>query len=483
MAEQSLKDKTVKGTAWTALESVLRYGVSFVVGIILARLLSPDDYGLIGILTIFIAIFEVVINGGFIYAIIRKNDAEEIDYCTVFFTNLVLSIIMAGLLFAGSGLIAKFFKREELLLLMQVMSSILIIDALALVQKARLTKALDFKTQTKVSVTAAILSGIIGVIMAYTSFGVWALVAQQLSNACLATLMYWIVNRWIPKLQFSVQSFREMWKFGWKLMLSGIFNNLSMQLHHVVIGKVFSPASLGQYTRAYQFGQIFSGNLTSVVQRVAFPVMSKIQDNPIRLKDAYRRLIKTTVFPTFILMLSLAAVARPLLVVLIGEKWIPAAYMLQILCISMMIYPLQALNLNAIQVMGRSDLTLRINIIKNLLIAIPVTVGLLTNIYWMLVADVVRSYMCYYLNAYYSKPLLNYSIVDQIRDILPSLYIALGVAIPVYALSFMGWNNYITLAVQIVVGVVLFFGICKTVKPYEYTELKGITVGLVKKNK
>ena len=210
MAEQSLKDKTVKGTAWTALESVLRYGVSFVVGIILARLLSPDDYGLIGILTIFIAIFEVVINGGFIYAIIRKNDAEEIDYCTVFFTNLVLSIIMAGLLFAGSGLIAKFFKREELLLLMQVMSSILIIDALALVQKARLTKALDFKTQTKVSVTAAILSGIIGVIMAYTSFGVWALVAQQLSNACLATLMYWIVNRWIPKLQFSVQSFREM---------------------------------------------------------------------------------------------------------------------------------------------------------------------------------------------------------------------------------------------------------------------------------
>jgi len=481
MAEQSLKDKTIKGTVWTALESVLRYGVSFVVGVILARLLSPDDYGLIGILTIFIAVFEIIIDGGFIYAIIRKNDADEVDYCTVFYTNLVLSIVMAAVLFGGSGLIARFFEREELRPLMQVMSSIVIINALALVQKARLTKTLDFKTQTKVSVTAAILSGVIGIIMAYSGFGVWSLVAQQLSNAFLATLLYWIVNRWIPKLLFSMESFREMWNFGWKLMLSGIFNRLSEQLHHIVIGKAFSPASLGQYTRAYQFGQVFSGNLTSIVQRVAYPVMSTIQSDPLRLKDAYRRLIKVTVFPTFVLMLSLAAVAKPFIIILIGEKWIPAAYMLQILSLSMMIYPLHALNLNAIQVMGRSDLTLKINIIKNLLIIIPVTVGLLTNIYWMLVADLARNYLCYYLNAYYSKPLLNYSIVEQIHDILPSLYIALGVAVPVYLLSFIRWNNYVLLAVQVIVGMVLFFGICKILKPYEYTELNGIVVGLLRK--
>lgn len=481
MAEQSLKDKTVKGVGWTATESVLRYGVSFVVGIILARLLTPDEYGLIGILTIFITIFEIIIDGGFIYAIIRKKDAKEIDYCTVFYTNLVLSVVMAGVLFAGAGLIAKFFERDELRPLMQVMSSIVVVNALALIQKARLTKALDFKTQTKVSVTAAILSGVIGITMAYLCFGVWALVAQQLSNACLTTLMYWIANRWIPRLQFSIDSFRDMWNFGWKLMLSGIFNSLSTQLHHVVIGRAFSPASLGQYTRAYQFGSIFSNNLTTIVQRVAYPAMSKIQDDPIRLKDAYRRLIKATVFLTFILMLCLAAVAKPLIIVLIGEKWIPAAYMLQIICFSMMLYPLHALNLNAIQVMGRSDLTLRINIIKNLLIAIPVIVGLLTNVYWMLVADVVRGYICYYLNAYYSKPLLNYSIMEQIHDILPSLYIALGVAVPLYLLSFVGCSIYVQLALQIVIGIALFFGICKILKPYEYNELKEITVKLVNK--
>ena len=481
MAEQSLKDKTVKGVGWTAAESVLRYGISFVVGIILARLLSPDEYGLIGIMTIFISVFEVIIDGGFIYALIRKQNAKEIDYCTVFYTNLLLSIVMAGVLFASAGLIAKFFYRAELLPLMRVMCFIVIINALSLVQKARLTKALDFKTQTKVSVTAAVLSGGIGVWMAYSGYGVWALVAQQLSNAGLATLFYWMVNHWWPKVQFSVESFKDMWTFGWKLMLSGIFNKLSGQLHHLVIGKAFSPATLGQYTRAHQFGSIFSDNLTSVIQRVTYPVMSKIQDDPVRLKDAYRRVIKTSVFPTFIMMLCLAAVAKSLIIVLLGEKWLPAAFMLQILCFSMMLYPLQALNLNAIQVMGRSDLTLRINIIKNLLIVVPITVGLLTNVYWMLLADVIRSYMCYYLNAYYCKPLLNYSMKEQLYDILPSLYIAVGVSVPVYLLSFLPLASYWVLTIQTGVGTILFFFVCRLIKPYEYNELKGILRSTIKK--
>ena len=482
MAEQSLKDKTVKGTAWTAIESVLRYGVSFVVGIILARLLSPDEYGLIGLLTIFITIFEVIIDGGFINALIRKQNAQEIDYCTVFWTNLSLSVAMVGILYSGAGLIAKFFEREELTALMQVMCIIVVINALALVPKARLTKALDFKTQTKITIISAIISGAIGIRMAYAEFGVWALVVQQLSNAGLNTLLYWIINRWWPRLQFSVDSFCDMWDFGWKLMLSGIFNRLSSQLHSVVIGKVFSPAILGQYTRAFQFGNIFSGNLTSIIQRVSFPVLSTIQDDKARLKDAYKRVIKVTVFPTFVMMLFLAAVAQPLIIILIGEKWLQASYILQIICFSMMLHPLQALNLNAIQVMGRSDLTLRINIIKNLLIAIPVTVGILTNIYWMLLADVIRGYMCYYLNAYYSKPILNYPISEQIADVLPSLYVALGISLPVYFLSFLPINNYVLLLLQLVVGISIFYVVCHRTKMYEYTEILSIAKGVLRMN-
>lgn len=482
MAEQSLKDKAVKGTVWTAIESVLRYGVSFVVGIILARLLSPDEYGLIGILTIFITIFEIIIDGGFINALIRKQNAKEIDYYTVFWTNLALSVVMAGILYGGAGLIAKFFEREELTALMRVMCFIVIINSLALVQKARLTKALDFKTQTKVTIISAVLSGVIGILMAYAGYGVWALVAQQLSNAGLNTLLYWIINRWWPKLQFSMESFRGMWDFGWKLMLSGIFNSLSSQLHSVVIGKAFSPATLGQYTRAYQFGSIFSGNVTSIVQRVSFPVLSTIQDDSVRLKEAYKRVIRVAMFPTFVLMLFLAAVAQPLITILIGEKWLQAAYMLQIISFSMMLHPLQALNLNAIQVMGRSDLTLRINIIKNVLIVIPVTVGILTNIYWMLLADVFRSFICYYLNAYYSKPIINYPIKEQVADVFPSLYVALGVAMPVFALSFLPISVYLLLPLQIIVGGCVFYLWCSKTKMYEYREILSIVSGIMRKN-
>lgn len=474
MAEQSLKDKTVKGVGWTAIEAVLRYGVSFVVGIILARLLSPDEYGLIGILTIFITVFEIIIDGGFINALIRKQNAKDIDYTTVFWTNLVLSLAMAGILFASSGLIAKFFEREELVSLMRGMCWIVVVNALSLVQKARLTKTIDFKTQTKVSVIAAICSGITGIIMAYTGYGVWALVAQQLSNACIATLLYWVINRWIPRFQFSIDSFREMWNFGWKLMISGIFNSISNQLQQIVIGKAFSPAALGQYTRAYQFGALFSSNLTSIIQRVSFPVLSSIQDDPIYLKDSYKRVIKVTVLPTFILMMLLAACAKPLIIVLIGEKWIEASYFLQIISFSMMLFPLHALNLNAIQVMGRSDLTLRINIIKNLLMAGPIAVGIFFNIYWMLLADVVRNIICYYLNAYYSKALLNYGISEQVKDVLPSFICAVIIALPVYLLSFFKVNFCLLLILQLLLGGFLLFIVLEKKKLPEYIEIKNI---------
>lgn len=481
MYKEGLKDKTVKGVGWSAAESILRYGVSFVVGIILARLLTPDEYGIIGILTIFITVFEIIIDGGFINALIRKQDAKDIDYCTVFWTNLVVSIVMAGVLFMCSDLIARFFEREELRDLMRAMSSIVIINALALVQKARLTKALNFKTQTKVAIFAAVGSGLIGIFMAYRGFGVWALVAQQLSNAFFTTLFYWIVNRWIPRIAFSIESCKEMWNFGWKLMLSGIFNSISNQLQQVVIGKAFSTATLGQYTRAYQFGNLFSGNLTSVIQRVSFPVLSAIQDDTAHLKRAYKRVIKVTVFATFILMMMLAAISKPLICVLIGEKWTEAAYLLQIMCFSMMLYPLHALNLNAIQVMGRSDLTLRINIIKNLLIIFPVIAGIFLNIYWMLFVEVLRGYACYYLNAYYTKYVLDYSVAEQIKDILPSIKVSFSVSIPVYLLSFLSFSNLIILIIQILFGAMILYVVCEKNKYDEYVELKDLLANYLNK--
>jgi O-antigen/teichoic acid export membrane protein len=475
MAEQSLKDKTVKGTFWSALDAVFKYGVSFMVGIVLARLLTPDDYGLIGILTIFISLFNVIVDGGFTNAIIRKQNTTNEDYCTVFYTNLTVSILLAGVLFLCARPISVFFERPELVALTQAMSPVVLINALAIVQKARLTKRIDFKTQTKITVISATLSGFIGIGMALLGCGVWSLVGQQLSNYCINTLLLWYFNKWWPKFVFSWDSFKDLWSFGWKLVASGILGAITDELNHAVIGKYYSPASLGQYTRARQFGNLLSHNVTTIVSRVSFPVLSAIQDEKQHLKAGYKRVIKTTMLPTFVCMLMLAAISRPLILSLVGEQWEMATTILPIICFILMLHPLHALNLNAIQVCGRSDLTLKLKIIKSVLAFIPIIFGIyFDSIYWLLWGGVVVGFLCYYLNAYYSKELLNYPVSEQLKDVLPSFSVAVGIALPVYLIIFIPLAYYILLPIQILVGGTLALIINEKVKLPEYLELKRI---------
>ena len=248
MTKQSLKDKTIKGVGWSAIDNVVQTGVTFLVSIVLARILSPDDYGLIGIIAIFTTVCTALINGGFTSALIRKKDATDEDYYTAFIVNLGLSLVLYALIFFGAPLIAVFFNREELVALTQVSSLGLIIGALALVQQTRLTKRIDFKSQTKITLVASLTSGIVGIAMALLEFGVWALVAQQLVNHSIRTLLLWLVNRWIPKLKFSSRSFHELFGFGWKMMVSSVLDTIWKELYQVVVGKYYSPAILGQYS-------------------------------------------------------------------------------------------------------------------------------------------------------------------------------------------------------------------------------------------
>ena len=253
MAEQSLKDKTVKGTFWSAADTFLAQGVSFVVGIVLARLLSPEEYGLIGIVAIFTTVMQGVVDSGFSNALIRKKDATNEDYNTLFIFNLAVSVVMFGLLFIGAPWIAKFFERPQLVELVRVMGLILILQALSIVQNTILTKRIDFKTKTKASVISAIASGVIGIGMAFAGFGVWSLVAQQLSRQLIYTILLWILNKWWPKLKVNTASLKYMWGFGWKLLVSGLLNNIWNEIYQVVVGKFYSPATLGQYTRSKQY--------------------------------------------------------------------------------------------------------------------------------------------------------------------------------------------------------------------------------------
>lgn len=476
---EGIKKKAIKGVGWSFADNLLNQGVTFLVGLILARLLSPEEYGLIGIIVIFIAIFNSIVDSGFSNALIRKNDADEIDYNTVFITNMALSVILFCIMFFSAPLIADFFDQPLLIPLTKVMASVVIINAFAIIQRTLLVKKVDFKTQTKVSAIASITSGIVGISMALADLGVWSLVGQQLSRQFLNTLFLWIFAKWYPKFQFSIKSFQSLFSFGWKLMVSGLIATIWNEIYQVIIGKFYSPATLGQYSRAHQFGAVFSTNLTTVVQRVSYPILSEIQNDLTKLKNGYKRIIKVTMLISFTLMLGLSVVAKPLILTLIGEPWLPCVPLLQLMCLRMMLYPLHSLNLNMLQVQGRSDLFLKLEIIKNIVSIGPLLLGIFVSIYWMLAGSVITSVFNYFLNAYYSGPFLKYGINEQIKDILPSFGIAISMAVPVYVMSFIPINPAILLLLQILVGAIITISFCELTKRPEYMELKSIVISII----
>lgn len=492
MPEESLKNKTVKGVAWSAIDNVAGYAVTFIVGIILARLLSPEDYGLLGIIGIFTAICNCCINAGFSSALIRKTFPKEDDYCTTFVVNIIVSIFLYGILFITSPLIATFFSNDTLIALIRVSSLNIIIGAFAIVQRVRLTKKIDFKSQTLITIISSLISGGSGIVMAFGGFGVWALVFQGLIASLISTILLIIYNKWIPKLSFSKASFREMFGFGSKILLSSLINTIWTDIYQVVIGKCYAPSTLGQYTRATGFSSIFSKNLTGIVQRVSFPVMSAIQEDKKTLKNGYQRMIKTTMLVAFVSMLMLASIAKPLTIILVGEKWLQSAKFLQIICFGSMLYPLHALNLNMLQVQGRGDLFLNLEIIKKIVGIGPLLLGIFISIYWMLIGSVFTSFITYYLNAYYSGPILNYSIREQINDIMPSFLIALisatisYIPIVVYKLLSLDYSSQtssiIILPIQLTIGIFTVIMLCEKTRNQEYLELKNILLKAINKS-
>lgn len=476
MTEESLRNKTVKGTIWSGIDNVAQMGVTFIVSIVLARLLSPDDYGLIGIIAIFTTVCTALINGGFTTALIRKKDVTDDDYSTAFIVNLVVSLVLYFAIYMCSPLIADFFDRQELIALTRVASIGMIIGALALVPQTRLTKDIDFKSQTKITIVASIVSGAVGILMALVGFGVWSLVWQQLVYHILRSALLWVANKWTPSLRFSNSSFKDLFGFGWKMMVSSLLDNIWKELYQVVVGKFYSPASLGQYTRANQFSQLFSSNLTNVIQRVTYPVLSNIQDDKERMVAAYRKIIKLTMFVTAISMLFLGAISEPFLYCLIGAKWHEAATYLPLICIASSTYPLQAINLNMLQVQGRSDLFLGLEVIKKILFLGPLFIGAFVGIMPMLYANLVATIIAFFLNSHYSGKFLGYSSWMQLKDISLSYTIAIFVSILIYFLKYLPVSFWYVLPMQIVLGAFLLLGVCHIFKPTEYIDLKEIII-------
>lgn len=483
MAE-SLRSQTIKGTAWSFVDGVLGQGVTFLVGLVLARILTPQDYGILAYLLIIIAVSNSFVDSGFSSALIRKQDASDTDYNTAFLTNLGISFLLVAILYAIAPWLSTFFNVPGLVPLIRAISWIIVINALALVQRTILVKKVNFKTLAIASAISSLISGAIGIFMALRGFGVWSLVGQQIARQLIYTGCLWLLAKWRPRLHFSIASFRELFDFGWKLLVSGLINTIWEQTYQLVIGKCYTPKLLGQYTRAYQFGSICSSNLTAVVQKVSYPVLSKLQNDKERLKEGYKRIIKVTMLITFVLMLGLAATAKAFIVVTIGDKWLPAVPMLQIICLQMMLYPLHALNLNMLQVQGRSDLFLRLEIIKKIIAVGPLLLGVFVGIYWMLAASVVTGIIAYYLNAMYSGPYLHYSIWEQVKDVLPAFIIAAVMAAITYAVTLLPITYaWAMLLLQIGVGAAVTLLLCRVTNLQEYIELKRITLSAIKRGK
>ncbi|WP_196894152.1 lipopolysaccharide biosynthesis protein [Aureivirga marina] len=478
-----LKQKAVKGVSWSFIDNIANSGITFLVGLILANILTPAEFGILGMITVFIAVSNSIVDSGFSNALIRKVDAKNIDYNTTFIFNFILGVILYILLFLFSPAISRFFGEPILVPITRAMGLILIINSFGIVQRTLLIKEVDFKTQTKISLIASCVSGVIGIVMAYKNFGVWSLVGQQLSRQFLTSLFLWIFNKWRPTFEFSMKSFKELFGFGSKLLISGVIDTIYRYIYYIVIGRFYSAGQLGQYTQADKFNTIFSSNLTNIVQRVSYPVLCKIQDNDERLKATYQKVIKFTMLITFACMLGLVAVAKPLIIFLVGEKWLVAVGYLQIICFGGMLYPLHSINLNILQVKGRSDLFLKLEIIKKIIAIAPIVVGILYGIKFMLWGGVLISFFSYFLNTYYSSTLIKYNVWEQIKDIIPSFLVSIFVAITMWSITLFNYSNWVILLLQIITGGGLAILIYEILKLPEYLEIKNIALSLIKRKK
>lgn len=476
---ESLKHKTVHGILWSSVERFSVQGLQFFITIIMARLLTPQDYGLIGMLTIFIAVSQSFIDSGFSQALIRKQNRTEVDNSTVFYFNIATSLLFYLLLYLSAPLVSAFYEMPELTLVMRVLSIGIIINSLTVVQHALLTIKVDFKTQTKASLTGAVLSGFIGIGMAYCGYGVWALVVQQLIFALLNTWMLWLYSKWRPLWTYSWKSFRELFAFGSKLMAVGLIDTLYRNIYSIIIGKLFTATNLGYYTRAQQCSELPSSNITGILQRVTYPVLCTIQDDNERLANVYRRFLKMSAFVVFPIMVGLASISEPFILSVLGEQWKFSATLLQIICFGMMWYPIHAINLNLLQVKGRSDLFLKLEIIKKVFLVLSLIITVPLGLLAMCYGQIVMSLFSLIINTYYTGKLIDVGFLKQMRDLTPTLLLSLSMGLIICGSIHFISNIYIQLFAGVTVGVFYYYTMSYILR---FSELQEI-LSMVHKNK
>lgn len=478
---ESTKQKVFSNLIWRFAERCGAQIVQFVVSIILARILAPEAYGTIALVTVFTTILQVFVDSGLGNALIQKKDADDLDFSTVFYTNMLFCLILYLIIFMCAPLIAKFYNDNSLIALTRVLSLTVVLSGIKNVQQAYVSKKLIFKKFFFATLGGTIGAAVIGITMALKGFGVWALVAQQLFNVTVDTIILWITVDWKPKKMFSFNRLKGLFSYGWKLLASSLLDTTYNNIRQLVIGKIYSSSDLAFYNKGKQFPELIITNINSSIDSVLLPTMSKEQDNKEQVKNMTRRAIKTSIFIMAPLMMGLAFTSTNVVKFLLTDKWISCIPFLCIFCITYMFYPIHTANLNAIKAMGRSDLFLKLEIIKKVIGVILLLVTMNISVLAMAYSLLINSFINQIINSYPNKKLLDYSYLSQLKDILPSILIAVTMGIIVYLINFLNMPILITLILQVLTGAVIYIIASKMLKIDSFEYILGSVKAIVKK--
>lgn len=455
---EQLKGKTVANMIWRLAERTGAQGVAFIVSIVLARFLTPEAYGTVALLTVFTTILNVFIDSGLGNALIQKKNADDLDFSTVFIFNMVVCLVLYAGLFIASPMIAKFYDDPSLTSLMRVLGLTLVISGIKNIQLAYVSRNLLFKKFFYATLGGTIVAAIVGIWMAYEGFGAWAIVMQHVINTAIDTSILYITVKWRPHFEFSLERFKGLFTFGWKLLASALLDTVYNNLRQLIIGKVYSSSDLAYFNQGDKFPKVIISNINNAIDSVLLPVMSTVQDDKKRMKSMTRRSIKTSTYIMAPIMMGMAFTAKPLVCLLLTEKWLGCVPYLQIFCVSYMFYPIHTANLNAMKAMGRSDIFFKLEILKKIIATATIVIALLFGPMAMAYSMLVTSFISQVINSSPNRKLMGYGYLEQLKDIMPGILLAVFMGICTLGARLFEQGNLITLILQIVIGFVVYIG-------------------------
>ena len=474
--------KVTTNIIWRFLERCGAQLVAFIVSLVLARLLEPETYGIVVLISVFTAILSIFMDSGLGTALIQKKDADDVDFSTVFYFNIVMGLIFYLIIFLIAPVIASFYNNEQLSNLIRVQSLILLIGSVKNVQQSFVSRKMIFKKFFFATIGGTIGAGILGVVMAYNGFGVWALIFQSLFNNTIDAIILWFTVKWRPKWKFSFIRLKSLYRFGWKLLVSALIDTVYSKLRQFVIGKIYTPLDLAFYEKGEHFPNFIVSNINSSINSVLLPAMSNYQNDILRLKEMTRKSIKVATYIMMPMMVGLAVCSENIVTLLLTEKWLPCVFFMRIFCFTFAFYPIHVANLNAIQAVGRSDIFLKLEIIKKIIGLLALIATMFVSVKAMAMSLLITSVCSQIVNSWPNKKLLNYSYIEQLKDIFPQMIASVAMGCVVFCEKFIPTNIWIKLPIQIISGIIMYYGLSKLFKLDSFDYIKKIISSLKRKN-